>query len=43
MELEIPSGNLNLKGELVIPPNASANVIFVHGSGSSRHSQEISL
>jgi pimeloyl-ACP methyl ester carboxylesterase len=28
----------HLKGDLVIPPGAAALVVFVHGSGSSRHS-----
>lgn len=38
MEIEIPSGNLLLKGELLIPPSPLGLVIFVHGSGSSRFS-----
>ena len=38
MEVEIPSGELHLKGDLLIPAQALGTVIFVHGSGSSRHS-----
>lgn len=34
----IPSGNLQLEGELNIPAGASGVVLFAHGSGSSRHS-----
>ena len=36
MEIEIPSGEISLKGDLTIPPQAIGIVIFVHGSGSSR-------
>jgi putative phosphoribosyl transferase len=35
-ELEIPVGNLKLKGDLSVPENAAGLVIFAHGSGSSR-------
>jgi putative phosphoribosyl transferase len=35
---EIPAGGVTLSGHLVIPPHARGVVIFVHGSGSSRHS-----
>src|SRR5687768_2164583 len=38
-EVEIPVGSVILKGELVIPPQATAIVIFSHGSGSSRFSK----
>ena len=38
MEVEIPSGEVLLKGELLVPAQALGTVIFVHGSGSSRHS-----
>lgn len=37
-EVSIPFGNIQLKGELIIPSNAKAVVIFSHGSGSSRFS-----
>ena len=37
-EIEIPLGGLTLKGNLDIPGNAEAMVVFAHGSGSSRHS-----
>jgi putative phosphoribosyl transferase len=37
-ELEIPAGKAILHGNLCIPDGASALVLFVHGSGSSRHS-----
>src|SRR5574337_2119604 len=36
--VEIPFRNSHLNGELIIPPNALALVLFAHGSGSSRHS-----
>ncbi len=36
--LTLPVENVVLKGELMIPNNASALVIFSHGSGSSRFS-----
>jgi putative phosphoribosyl transferase len=32
----VPVGNVELMGELFIPPHAKAMVIFSHGSGSSR-------
>lgn len=38
MEIEIPCGEIMLKGELTIPLKPIATIIFVHGSGSSRHS-----
>lgn len=34
----IPAGEVRLEGELNVPPGAPGVVIFVHGSGSSRHS-----
>src|SRR4029453_1227539 len=37
-ELQIPSGRAVLSGNLTIPENARALVLFAHGSGSSRHS-----
>ena len=37
-EIQIPSGDVTLNGELTIPRNAAGVVIFAHGSGSSRHS-----
>ena len=36
--LIIPTDNIHLSGELIIPENAAALVIFSHGSGSSRFS-----
>lgn len=35
----IPCGEVTLEGELAIPSGANGVVIFVHGSGSSRHSE----
>ena len=37
-EVKIPFPGFDLQGELVIPAKAAAVVLFVHGSGSSRHS-----
>src|SRR5213594_1588164 len=37
-EVEIQAGHTVLSGDLTIPKNAVALVLFVHGSGSSRHS-----
>lgn len=34
----IPMGDIDLEGDLVIPPKAKGLVLFAHGSGSSRHS-----
>lgn len=34
----IPSGDVQLYGDLVIPPGATGIVVFAHGSGSSRFS-----
>lgn len=38
VEISIPLRDVQLGGELVVPPGASGLVIFAHGSGSSRHS-----
>ncbi len=35
---KIPSGQILLEGELIVPVSASGVVLFAHGSGSSRHS-----
>ncbi len=37
-EVHIPAGRASLAGNLHIPVNATALVLFAHGSGSSRHS-----
>ena len=37
-EIEIPVGAVKVKGDLFIPSNAQAVVLFAHGSGSSRQS-----
>ena len=37
-EIEIPTEGVHLGGHLVLPSNAIGLVVFVHGSGSSRHS-----
>ena len=37
-EIQIPAGRAALSGNLTIPENAMALVLFAHGSGSSRHS-----
>src|SRR5215475_15672240 len=37
-EVQIPAGRALLSGNLTIPDNSMALVLFVHGSGSSRHS-----
>src|SRR6185369_6434192 len=37
-ELQIPAERAVLSGNLTIPENARALVLFAHGSGSSRHS-----
>lgn len=36
--VHIPSGNVELEGELKLPAGATGVVLFAHGSGSSRHS-----
>src|SRR5687767_7973700 len=35
---QIPSGQIMLEGELIVPMGATGVVLFAHGSGSSRHS-----
>ncbi|WP_182909317.1 phosphoribosyltransferase family protein [Microbispora sp. H13382] len=37
-DVEVDAGPVRLPGRLVVPPNAPGVVVFVHGSGSSRHS-----
>jgi putative phosphoribosyl transferase len=37
-EVHIPAGRAALSGNLMIPENSEALVLFAHGSGSSRHS-----
>jgi putative phosphoribosyl transferase len=37
-EITIPAGGANLAGALSLPEHAHTLVLFVHGSGSSRHS-----
>jgi len=37
-EVKIPAGGAMIEGTLTIPKNARGIVLFVHGSGSSRHS-----
>src|SRR5215475_2649849 len=37
-EVQIPAGPAALSGNLTVPENAAALVLFAHGSGSSRHS-----
>ena len=36
--VHIPAGQVELEGELVLPPSARGVVLFAHGSGSSRFS-----
>ena len=36
--VQVDAGDVELEGFLTIPENATAIVVFVHGSGSSRHS-----
>jgi pimeloyl-ACP methyl ester carboxylesterase len=36
--VDIPAGHATLEGELAFPPDPTGLVLFVHGSGSSRHS-----
>lgn len=36
--ITIPAGNVRLAGDLAVPPRSTGIVLFVHGSGSSRHS-----
>ncbi len=37
-EVSVPVDGVLLKGDLTLPTNCSAVVLFAHGSGSSRHS-----
>jgi hypothetical protein len=37
-EITVDAGGVLLPGSLVIPPDADGLVVFVHGSGGSRHS-----
>ncbi|MGY1706172.1 phosphoribosyltransferase family protein [Geodermatophilus sp. SYSU D00697] len=37
-EVAVPAGPAELAGSLSVPPDARGLVVFVHGSGSSRHS-----
>lgn len=37
-EVKILTGDVMLTGELTLPTNARSIILFVHGSGSSRHS-----
>jgi len=36
--VRVPAGPVTLEGNLAVPPQARAVVLFAHGSGSSRHS-----
>jgi len=38
VNLEVAEGTVTLEGHLTVPANATGLVIFVHGSGSGRHS-----
>jgi dienelactone hydrolase len=38
LQVQIPSGALQLEGELSLPAEAPGVALFAHGSGSSRHS-----
>jgi putative phosphoribosyl transferase len=38
VEVDVAGGTITLAGHLTRPANATGTVIFVHGSGSSRHS-----
>jgi predicted alpha/beta-hydrolase family hydrolase len=37
-DVKIPAGRFTLDGILTVPESVTAIVLFVHGSGSSRHS-----
>ncbi|MGZ5326069.1 MAG: phosphoribosyltransferase family protein [Solirubrobacterales bacterium] len=37
-EVTVESGEVNLPGDLFVPPDPVGTVLFAHGSGSSRHS-----
>lgn len=36
LAVKIPAGSVSLAGDLIVPPHATAIVLFAHGSGSSR-------
>ena len=36
--VQVPAGTVTLEGNLTLPEEAQAIVLFAHGSGSSRHS-----
>ena len=38
-EVKIPARDATLDGNLIVPPAARGILLFVHGSGSSRHSK----
>ncbi len=38
VNIPVPADNVQLDGELVLPPSATGVVLFAHGSGSSRFS-----
>ena len=38
-EVSIPVGKVTVEGELIIPKEATAIIVFSHGSGSSRFSK----
>jgi len=38
VDVELPTGSIRLGGHLTVPDEARGAVVFVHGSGSSRHS-----
>ncbi len=37
-EIDIPVDSVSVFGDLIVPDNARAIIVFAHGSGSSRHS-----
>ncbi|MCC2670980.1 MAG: DeoR family transcriptional regulator [Armatimonadetes bacterium] len=37
--VQVPTGAVQLEGNLTVPPAATGVVVFAHGSGSSRHSR----
>ncbi|HEU4435773.1 MAG TPA: alpha/beta family hydrolase, partial [Pyrinomonadaceae bacterium] len=43
LHVDIRSGDVILPGELVLPAEAQAVVLFAHGSGSSKHSPHTQL
>jgi putative phosphoribosyl transferase len=42
-EISFPAGGLRLRGELYLPVEAPATVVFVHGSGTTRHDAQNEL